>query len=75
VLLSAIALTRLPEAVEFLLGMIERVEREAPSAIEALSRVASGEELKARLERAVGATGSERLEKALRASTMQGSQR
>ena len=75
VLLSAIALTRLPEAIEFLLGVIERVEREAPSAIEALSRVASGEELKARLERAVGATGSERLEKALRASTMQGSQR
>ena len=68
VLLSAIALTRLPEAIDFLLGMIEREEREAPAAIEALSRVASGEELKARLERTVRATGSERLEKALRAS-------
>jgi hypothetical protein len=68
VLLSAIALTRLPEAIEFLLGMIESEEREAPAAIEALSRVASGEELKARLERAVRATGSERLEKALRES-------
>ena len=68
VLLSAIALTRLPEAVEFLLGMIEREEREAPAAIEALSRVASGEELRARLERAVAATGSERLGKALRAT-------
>ena len=75
VLLSAIALTRLPEAIDFLLGMIEREESEAPAAIEALSRVASGEELKARLERAVGATGSERLEKALRASAAQSSQR
>jgi hypothetical protein len=75
VLLSAIALTRLPEAIDFLLGMIEREEREAPVAIEALSRVANGEELKARLERAVGATGSERLEKALRASAVQSSQR
>jgi hypothetical protein len=75
VLLSAIALTRLPEAIDFLLGMIEREEREAPAAIEALTRVASGEELKARLERAVGATGSERLEKALRASAAQSSQK
>jgi HEAT repeat protein len=74
VLLSAIALTRLPEAIEFLLGMIEREEREAPAAIEALSRVA-GEELNARLERAVEATGSERLEKALRASATQSPQR
>jgi hypothetical protein len=71
VLLSAIALTRLPEAIDFLLGMIEREEREAPAAIEALSRVASGEELKARLERTVAATGSQRLEKALRASASQ----
>jgi hypothetical protein len=75
VLLSAIALTRLPEAIDFLLGMIEREEREAPAAIEALSRVANGEELQARLERAAGATGSERLEKALRASVMQSSKR
>jgi hypothetical protein len=75
VLLSAIALTRLPEAIDFLLAMIEREEREAPAAIEALSRVASGEELQARLKHAVGATGSERLEKALRASAMQSSQR
>jgi HEAT repeats len=74
VLLSAIALTRLPEAFEFLLGMIEREEREAPAAIEALSRVA-GEELNARLRRAVETTGSERLEKALRASATQSSQR
>jgi hypothetical protein len=75
VLLSAIALTRLPEAIDFLLGMIEGEEREAPAAIEALSRVASGEELRARLERAVEATGSQRLEKALRASATQSPQR
>jgi hypothetical protein len=75
VLLSAIALTRLPEAIDFLLGMIEREEREAPGAIEALSRVAGGEELKARLERAVETTGSERLEKALRECASQSQQR
>lgn len=74
VLLSAIALTRLPEAIDFLLGMIEREEREAPGAIEALSRVAS-EELKTRLARVVVATGSQRLEKALRQSAAQNSQR
>ena len=72
VLLSAIALTRLPKAIDFLLGMIEREERQAPAAIEALSRVASREELRARLERVVAATGSERLGKALRET---GSQR
>jgi hypothetical protein len=71
VLLSAIALTRLTEAIDFLLGMIEREERDAPAAIEALSRVASGEELKARLERAVEATGSERLKKTLRTTGSQ----
>jgi hypothetical protein len=75
VLLSAIELTRLPEAIDFLLGMIEREEREAPAAIEALSRVAGGEELKARLERAVETTGSERLEKALRECASQSQQR
>lgn len=66
VLLSAIALTRLPEAAGFLIGMIEREERAAPAAIEALSRAATNEELRARLRRAVEATGSPRLLKALR---------
>jgi HEAT repeat protein len=37
-LLSAIALTRLPRGIDFLLGKIAREEREAPLAIEALSR-------------------------------------
>jgi hypothetical protein len=66
VLLSAIALTRLPEAIDFLVGMIEREEREAPAVIEALSRVATGEELRRRVESAVEGTGSQRLLKALR---------
>ncbi len=66
VLLSAVALTRLPEANDFLLGMIEREEREAPRAIEALSRIATGEELRARLAQVVQATGSPRLIQALR---------
>lgn len=66
VLLSAIALTRLPEAVDFLIGMIERDEREAARAIEALSRVATGEDLRARLVGAAESTASPRLLKALR---------
>jgi hypothetical protein len=61
VLLSAIALTRLPEATDFLVGLIEREEREAAHAIEALSRAAASEELRARLERAVESTGSPKL--------------
>lgn len=66
VLLSAIALTRLPEAIDFLVGMIEREEREAPAAIEALARVATGDELRTRIESAVEETGSQRLVKAIR---------
>jgi hypothetical protein len=65
VLLSAIALTRLPEAINVLISMIEREEREAPAAIEALSRTAPSAELCVRIERAVLATGSPRLKKAL----------
>ena len=66
VLLSTIALTRLPEAVDFLIGLIEREEREAARAIEALGRAATSDELRARLERAVETTGSPKLLKALR---------
>ena len=66
VLLSAIALTRLPEATDFLIGMIEREEREAPRAIEALSRVSTSDESRARLTQVVEATGSQRLLKALK---------
>jgi hypothetical protein len=66
VLLSAIALTRLPEAIDFLIAMIERDEREAPRAIEAVRRIATSEELRARFVQAVEASGSPRLAKALR---------
>ena len=65
VLLSAIALTRLPEAIDFLIRMIEREEREAPRAIEALSRAAMNDELRSRLMNAVESTGSPRLLKAI----------
>jgi hypothetical protein len=53
VLLSAIALTRMPEAVEFLLATIARDAREAPEAIEAIGRTAPSAELRARVEQAV----------------------
>jgi len=66
VLLSAIALTRLPEATDFLIRLIERDEREAPRAIEALTRIAAGDDLRTRLVSAVEATGSPRLLKSLR---------
>ena len=66
VLLSALALTRLPEGVDFLMGIIEGEQREAPAAIEALSRIATNEEIRSRLEKAVDETGSARLQKALR---------
>jgi len=68
VLFSAIALTRLPEAMDFLIGIIEREERDAARAIEALGRIATNEDLRGRLVRAVEATGSPRLLKALRES-------
>jgi len=66
VLFSAIALTRLSGAIDFLIGVIEREEREAPRAIEALGRIATNEDLRSRLVQAVEATGSPRLLKVLR---------
>jgi len=65
VLLSAMALTRLPEAIDFLLAMVENDAREASAAIEAIGRSAPGEELRTRLTQAVAQTGSPRLQKAL----------
>jgi hypothetical protein len=72
VLLSSIALTRLPEAADFLIGLIEREEREAARAIEALSRAATSEELTARLEQAVEGTGSPKLIKIWREQSAAG---
>lgn len=66
VLLSAIALTRLPEAIDFLLALIARDAREAPAAIEAIGRTAPNAELRARVEKAVEQAGSPRLQQAFR---------
>jgi len=66
VLLSAIALTRLPEAIEFLVATIARGAREAPEAIEAIGRSAPSAELRARVEQAVEQADSLRLRQAFR---------
>ncbi|MGD0859914.1 MAG: HEAT repeat domain-containing protein [Terracidiphilus sp.] len=66
VLLSAIALTRLPAGIDFLLALIARDAREAPLAIEAIGRTAPNAEVRARVQQAVEQTGSQRLEQALR---------
>jgi hypothetical protein len=65
VLLSAIALTRLPEAMDFLLALIEGETRQATAAIEAIGRIAPNAELRVRVEKAVQQTGSPRLAQAL----------
>jgi hypothetical protein len=65
-LFSAIALTRLPEALDFLIAFIERDTRDAPAAIEAIGRIAPNAELRARVEQAVEQADSARLRQALR---------
>jgi HEAT repeat protein len=64
VLLSAIALTRVPSATNYLIGLIETEDREAPAVIEALAKMGPGTELRVRIERAIEETGSPRLTKA-----------
>jgi len=66
VLLSAIALTRLPEAVDFLIAMIARDGREAAAALEAVGRIAPNAEIVARIAQAVEEAGSDRLRQAMR---------
>ena len=66
VLLSAIALIRLPEAIDFLLSLIARDAREATQAIEAIGRTAPNAEVQDRVRQAVERTGSERLKQAFR---------
>jgi HEAT repeat protein len=61
VLVSAIAMTRLPEAFDFLIRQVERESRHAPAALEAMGRIAPSAELRARIEKAVEGTGSDRL--------------
>jgi hypothetical protein len=66
VLLSAIALTRLPEAADFLIALILSEAREGPAAIEAIARSSPLPELRARLQKTVAEAGSPRLDQALR---------
>jgi len=66
VLLSAIALTRMSEAHDYLLAIIARDAREAPAAIEAIGRTAPNAELRARVEQAVEKADSPRLRQAFR---------
>ena len=61
VLLSAIGLTRLPEAIEFLAGIVETGLSSAEAAIEALAWARGSTEIRARLEAAVERAGSARL--------------
>jgi HEAT repeat protein len=62
---NAIALTRLPEAVDFLIGVIERDSRWAVSALEAISRVYTSPEVLERVTAAVTKSRNERLEQAM----------
>jgi len=64
VLLSAIALTRLPQAADYLIALIESDAREAPQAIEAIGRSAPTSEQRARVQQAVEQADSHRLRKA-----------
>jgi HEAT repeat protein len=66
VLLSAIALTRLPEAMDFLLAKIAGDNPDAADAIEAIARIAPNDELRARITEAVEQADSMRLRTALR---------
>jgi HEAT repeat protein len=63
VLTSAIAMTRMPEAFDFLIRQVEKESRHAMAALEALGRIAPSAEVRGRIERAVEGTGSERRRK------------
>ena len=62
VVLSAIALTRQTEAVEFLLAQVKADSRESPAAVEALLRALPSDEVIERVKAAVA--GNSRLERA-----------
>jgi len=66
VLVSAVALTRLPQAFDYLIAIVARDAREASAAIEAIGRSAPSAELRARVRQAVLKAGSPRLEQAMR---------
>jgi hypothetical protein len=71
ILISAIALTRLPQAVDYLIALIEREDREAPLAIESLAKLSSNPELRARLINTVEEVGSPRLTRTLQENLSQ----
>ena len=66
VLLSAIALTRLDEATDFLFSLIQREELSAEAAVEAILRLLPSEEVTARLEKLVA--GNPRLKRVFAAN-------
>lgn len=66
VLLSAIALTRLPQALDYLIDLIEREDSDAAGAIEALAKLSPELELRDRILRTVEEVGSPRLTRAAR---------
>jgi hypothetical protein len=61
VLLTAMALTRLPEAVDFLVGLIEADAAAAAAAINALAAARMPEEVRLRVDRALQSSGNPRL--------------
>jgi hypothetical protein len=65
ILLSAIALTRQTEAMDFLLQLVETDSASAAAAISALVSAGPSRELRARIEAAVEASGNEDLRAAL----------
>jgi hypothetical protein len=66
VLDQAIVLSRLPEGMEFLLAVIEKDVRQAPSVLEAIGRVYSSPEVRARVAQSVSRSKSERVQSAFR---------
>ena len=68
VLDHAIALTRLPAGVNFLLGMIEQDTRHAASALEAISRVYNSTEVVEQVAAAVARSSNELVQTAFRQS-------
>jgi HEAT repeat protein len=65
ILLTAVALTRLPAAVDYLIALIEQEDGQAPFAIEALAKASSVPGIRERLIRTVDDIGSPRLSKVL----------
>jgi HEAT repeat protein len=66
VLDQAIVLTRLPEGMDFLLGVIEKDFRQAPSALEAISRVHSSADVRSKVANSVSRSKNERVQLAFR---------